>query len=273
MALGGGKNETVAPSQWIMVEEIESGKTVGYNSDPTMIYDNKSLYVYWRENNTERVKSNGNIRATYCKVYTEDAVENVDDPILIEQSKYSDKEMCPTFFIDNGNFCCYGVDYRFAVERWKNKHFLNKILRVAGKLGIYSQSKSNGIALWQGKSFESPFNYIESIPIQNANRLHKPWHMDFFTFEEKMYAIILTNESLGDICLAESVDGRYFRMFKKPLLTNKTLKCIEVYKPTALVVDGIFYLYYTQRNSVNPSLNKLYLVSCPFSELIKQIES
>ena len=100
----GGKNGTIAPSQWIMVEEIESGKETGYNSDPTMIYHNKNLYIYWRENFTERTTAAGNIRATYCKVFTEEDSKDVAEPILTEQSKFCDREMCPTFFIGNGNF-------------------------------------------------------------------------------------------------------------------------------------------------------------------------
>ncbi len=116
----GGKNGTIAPSQWIMVEEIESGKETGYNSDPTMIYHNKNLYIYWRENFTERTTAAGNIRATYCKVFTEEDSKDVDEPILTEQSIFCDREMFPTFFIGNGNFYCYGVDYRFIVEKWQH---------------------------------------------------------------------------------------------------------------------------------------------------------
>lgn len=269
--VGMGQNETLAPLQWVMVEEVESGKDVGYNSDPTIIYYNRSLYIYWRENNTERTTSAGNIRATYCKVYKEDTVKGVTEPILIEKTKDSDKEMCPTFFANKDIFYCYGVDYLFNIGKWRNKQILNKIVWITGKLGIYSQAKSNGIALWKGDSLEKPFKYIETTQILNVNRLYKPWHMDFFSFEEKMYAVILTNENLGDICLAERVDGDCFRMFKHPLLTNKSVGCIELYKPTALVVQGVFYLYYTARNLDDPSLNKLYLVSCPFVELINKL--
>lgn len=266
------RSVTVAPKKWVMVEEIEKGKDVGYNSDPTMIFYDKSLYVYWRENFTERTTSSGNMRATFCKVYTEKGTVNVSEPILTELSRYEDKEMCPTFLIYNNNFYCYGVDYRFALERWSNSVFINKITTVLGKFGVYSQAKSKGIALWVGKTLKSKFDYLETYQIQNVNKLYKPWHMDLFTYKELVYAVILSNNSRGDICLAVSDDGREFRMFKKPLLTNKSLECIEIYKSSAVVVDEVFYLYYTVRNIVNPSLNKMYVTSCPFTQLINALE-
>lgn len=266
------RNGASAPQKWVMVEEIEEGKEVGYNSDPTMIYYDNSLYVYWRENFTERTTSIGNKRATFCKVYTEKGTESVSEPILTEPSQSSDKEMSPTFLAYNGNLYCYGVDYRFYSEKWPQRGFVKTILTIISKLGFYSQAKSNGIALWSGVTLKSKFDYLETNCIQNVNKLHKPWHMDFFTFEEKIYAVILSNNSRGDICLAVSNDGREFRMLKKPLLTNKTLGCIEIYKSTAIVVDKVFYLYYTVKNYDKPLLNQMYVTSCPFIDLKKALE-
>ena len=268
---GGGKNESEAPQNWVMVQEVEPGKATGYLSDPTLLYHDKKLYVYWRENFTDRTKATGNIRATFCKIYSETGVEQVAVPILTEPTKYSDKEMCPTFYVRDGEFLGYGVDYRFSVEKWANRRLLKRMLSVTGKLGIYSQSKSNGVALWTGDSLSGQFHYQKTYPFQNVNKLYKPWHMDLFEYGERMYAVVLTNESLGDICLAESTDGQNFKIFEKPLLTNKTLGCIETYKPTAQVVDGVFYLYYTVRNADNPSLNRLYQVSRPFKELLDEL--
>lgn len=265
--------ETTAPRKWIMAEEVEIGKEVGYNSDPTMIYHDKSLYIYWRENFTTRTISNGDKRATFCKVYKEDRIENVIEPILSEKTVFSDKEMCPTFLTYNNIFYAYGVDYRFFSVKLSKNRLVNKILSFTGKLNIYSQAKSNGIALWTGDTLTSEFHYIGTFPIMNINKLHKPWHMDFFECEDKIYAVILTNAGRGDLCLAESSDGRNFRMFNKPLLTNKTLGCIEIYKSTAVVVDNTFYLYYTVRNVDHPKLNQLYISSIPFVELKKELES
>lgn len=264
--------KAVAPRKWVMVAEIENEKSIGYNSDPTLFYCDKRLYIYWRENFTERTTSTGNMRATFCKVFTENGIENIAEPILTEPSRFSDKEMCPTFLSYNNKYYCYSVDYRFAIEKWANSGILKGLSTVMSKLCVYSQAKSNGIALWTGNTLNSKFEYLETCRIQNVNKLHKPWHMDLFTYNNQIYAVILSNNSLGDICLAVSNDGREFRMFKNPLLTNKSLECIEIYKPSAVVVDDVFYLYYTIRTIDNPSLNKLYVTSCPFGQLIKALE-
>ena len=80
--------------------------------------------------------------------------------------------------------------------------------------------------------------------------------MDLFKGNDKLYAIVQSNQCNADICLAESFDGVHFRMHTRPLITSKTCG-----KPTSGVVDGNFFLYYTAQDVDNRALNKMYLTT------------
>ena len=60
-----------------------------------------------------------------------------------------------------------------------------------------------------------------------------------------LFAVVLTNKKHGDICLARSDDGRHFHLYKKPLITDGSFGMNGLYKPSAVVVNGIFMLFYT----------------------------
>ena len=45
-----------------------------------------------------------------------------------------------------------------------------------------------------------------------------------------------------------------------------------MYKPTAGVVDSRFFLYYTAQDVDDRALNKLYLITMDFNELLKKLQ-
>ena len=55
-------------------------------------------------------------------------------------------------------------------------------------------------------------------------------------------------------------------------MTNETCGKIGIYKPTAGVVDGLFYLYYTAQNLDNRSLNRMYLTTMDFKTLLQKLQ-
>ena len=55
-------------------------------------------------------------------------------------------------------------------------------------------------------------------------------------------------------------------------MTNETSGKVGIYKPTAGVVDGRFFLYYTAQDVDNRTLNKLYLITMDFNELLKKLQ-
>ena len=96
--------------------------------------------------------------------------------------------------------------------------------------------------------------------------------MDFFDYDRKRYAVVQSNMCNADIVLAWSDDNRHFSFYPKPLITNKSIGRLGIYKPCAFVLNGNFYLFYTAQDKDNRALNKLYMTQMDFDELISKIK-
>ena len=139
-------------------------------------------------------------------------------------------------------------------------------------LGVYSQQKSYGIAIWKGnKDATASYHYEQTLQFANKNKLWRPWHMDFFDYKGRRYAIVQTNQCNADIALAYSDDLYHFTFCNKPLITNNSIDKIGLYKPTGLVLNDVFYLFYTAQDKNNRALNKLYLTEMSFPKLLELI--
>lgn len=269
------------PTEWKVYGLVNEKPEDGYNSDPTLLFKDGQLYVFWRENYEHSNKPHKFIRATYAVKVNKGSFEKVGKEILFTEDKEIDAETCPTFMLnEDGSVTAYAMHLKFHSERirdmrnsWMKKIVL-KITGLTDLLGIYSQQKHYGIAIWQQEDdLTYPFVYTKTTIIVDCNRLYRPWHMDLFDWKGKRYAIIQTNQMNADLCLAVSDDMECFKMYKKPLITNATIGKLGIYKPCAgITPNGEFYLYYTAQDPDNRKLNKLYLTTMSFDELLCKIK-
>lgn len=267
------------PKEWKVYCLVNDKPVDGYNSDPTLLFVDGQLYVYWRENIVQNKDKYDYWRATFCARVINGSVEKCSDvPVVQTNDDEIDAETCPTFMKNpDGLFVCYAMHLQFHskyVKRLKRswRGVVEKVLLVSDLLGFYSQQKHFGIAIWKGTNPNKSFAYKKTVKFKNCNKLYRPWHMDFFDYNEKRYAIVQTNMSNADLCLAKSDDGENFTFFKRPLITNKTIDKVGIYKPCAGVTPlGKFYLYYTAQDKNNRSLNTLYLTEIPFDKLLLKI--
>lgn len=265
-------NEPVPPTDWKVYCEVKGKPKKGYNSDPVLLYTNNQLYVFWREYGTEAVDSSGHQVATFGAKVKNGGIVDEFGPVVWSDDMEIDKEVSPTFIQKNDGYLCLAMHVKFHSKWIKRQHpvlkiLLTKLLAVTDLLGIGSQQKSYGIAIWSSDSIEKPFKYVDTVKFQNCNALYRPWHMDFFEYQDNLYAIVQTNQSNADLCLAYSEDFENFIFFNKPLITNATIGKLGIYKPTAGVIGDIFYFYYTAQDPDNRALNKLYLVKNKVSAL------
>lgn len=152
------------------------------------------------------------------------------------------------------------------------KWFVNSAALALDLLGVWSQQKAHGVAEWSCDKVDGSYRYDCTVRFENKNALYRPWHIDFFEWGKKLYAIVQSNQCNADICLAESDDRVHFRFFNKPLMTNETCGKVGIYKPTGGVVNGKFFLYYTAQEEENRALDKLYVTTMDMDELLKMIE-
>lgn len=274
-----GENETAEPpTHWIVAYQVQDQPAKGYNSDPTLFYDEGKLYVMWRENLTDRCEKAGFSRATFGADVLSDGIGEVFGPLVGTSDDEVDVETSPAFIKEeDGTYRCLATHITFHSKAIKSlpapiKRIISPILLTIDLLGIWSQQKAHGLAQWSSNQVDGGYHWDKTVKFQNQNALYRPWHIDFFEWNKRLYAIIQSNQCNADICLAESTDKIHFRMFRKPLMTNETCGKIGIYKPTAGEVDGLFFLYYTAQDIDNRSLNRMYLTTMDFNTLLKKLQ-
>ena len=270
------------PTEWKYYCSIVDMPEIGYNSDPTMLFCNRQLYIYWRENKTPKAKAHGYSRLTVgCRVCKKQ-ITLLSEHQLMETSLFFDKEVCPTFLERNGTFHAYSIhvdwDPKFVFQIpsfLASKLYKYKIIYLIDALGWCDMNKCHGVAIWNSDSLEKTFHYLRTVQFENASKLYQPWHMDIFQSNEQdddaLYAVVQTRQRLARICLAKSVDGETFRFYDKPLMTSKTAEMTGLYKPTALLVGNKFYLFYTVRDNKDCNLHRLFVTSLDWKALLDKM--
>lgn len=280
-----------APTTWHYYCTIKERPISGYNSDPTLHYEDNRLFVFWRECNTPSTKSLGCKYATWGCFVKNKIVTYLPTAYLVEDNNnYKangdfDRELSPTMIYKDGSYYAYAIHATITpkfifhlpniITSFIYHHNLFAIIKA---LGIYNEKKSHGIAIWKGSNIEAGnFKYKKTTNFKLSNRLYQPWHMDLFktqtTIDSPLYAVVQTNVEFADICLAHCENGEDFSFYSKPLLTSDSIGMSGLYKPTALVVNNIFYLYYTVRDKKDNCLNKLFLTSMSWQELLEKLKS
>lgn len=269
------------PTTWKFYCIIKDKPEKGYNSDPTLIFCNHKLYVFWREVETTRVQNLGYKKATFGCYVKNKEVTYFDEPTLGDLEKQTDHEICPNFWEEKGIVRGFAIHY-LPNPKWiysfpeKLMWYLYRfrIVEYAYYLIGSNKKKTYGVALWEGDTIEKPFQYVKTIPFKGVSRLYRPWHMDLFEAENEegetsLFAVVQTDDKFADICLAQ-LKGAHFQFYPKPLVTNKSIGMIGIYKPCAVMLNDTFYLYYTARDDSDASLNRMFVTSMPWKEMLKR---
>lgn len=270
-------NDPEPPTEWKVYCEVKGKPEKGYNSDPVLLYTKDQLYVFWREYGTEAVDASGHQVATFGAKVKGGGVVDEFGPVVWSNDMEIDNEVSPTFIQKGDEYLCLAMHLQFH-SKWINrqhpalKSLLTRILAVSDLLGLGGQQKSFGISRWMSSDIDKPFLYLDTIPFEKRNALYRPWHMDFFEYKDRLYAIVQTNQCNADLCLAYSDDYKHFTFLKKPLITNETIGKLGIYKPTAGVIGDKFFLYYTAQDADNRALNKMYVTEMDFEQLCSLIQ-
>jgi hypothetical protein len=203
---------------------------------------------------------------------------------MTEGNPSDDKEVSPTIIFSKGAFRAYAMHLytpnpkfvNYLPSKISSFIFRHHLLAIAEGFGFYDSAKSRGVAIWEELSLDKSFHYNKTVQFQNVSKLYQPWHMDIFEGsmegKEMLFAIIQSSIKFADICLAWSEDGEVFHFFNRPLLTSRDIKMSGIYKPTALIVGDVFYLYYTARDNTDRHLNRLFVTSMKWSDLLHKLK-
>lgn len=248
---GDSRNDDLPPLTWTSAGVIEDTPGLGYNSDPDIFFDGTGLWVFWRENWTLDCISNGVSRGVFGKYTT--------DGITFSKKKYfageprgdEDSEMCPIVVNFDGRIKLYGVHHQFTPNR-----------------------SPLGISIWDIADNDLINNTFtkEKDVLPTYKKGFDFWHFDVFKYEDKYYSVV-TPESGTEILLGKSDDGENFKFWKTPLLSNNVTGRRYFYKPSAMIHNGIFYLW----NPIaevkgSPITSRVWMSEIEFDELIQIME-
>lgn len=243
----------------------------GYNADPDVVYADSNLYV-------------------------------INRPYLRPDSVWVNIQKCQ---IDSGLFNFnnpknlynnHQNPYNFGFpSSYKTTLISPSIIKYKDNYRIYHLATNSyndntdckGVVVMVSESIdgEKSYRYYKTGTISSFHA--KPWHIDVFKFQDKLYAIICayihedpfwghipfiarftSHERKCYQYLAESEDGINFKVYDKPLTT------INSYRSSAFVRDdGLFVLYistlgYRPKGNISEDGRNIMMASMPFEQVL-----
>lgn len=248
---GDSRTGGLPPLVWHGGVVVERTPATGYNSDGCIYFDGSKLWVFWREVDTPSSSPLGAFVTFGC--YTTDgitfspkkafAISGWDKP-----NSTGDDEMCPIFMDVKGSLKMFASYYEYGPD--KGNH---------------------GLAIW-----DIPNNDLENEVFTRTKigeTLYRNtfdlWHMDLFKHDNKYYCVA-SPESGNEILLGVSSDGANFKFWTTPLLSKANAEINYLYKPSALVHQGVFYLWHPNRVE---GQNKIYMTKGNFKNILTKLEA
>jgi len=248
------------PLNWEFKSLICDTPIKGFNSDPSLFYEENKLWIFWRECLTplcEKLK----VSMATVGYSTVDGVNFSELKVyLTQKGKNYDMEQCPILIKRKNKYLFYAAYYQYEPVR-----------------------KNLGLAIWEGNSLDKPdFSIKKTIPFESiltcdkfkqlriSNHFifipkplkHDLWHFDLFEYKNKLYMFSVA-EWGDNIMLSISDDYENFKTIAKPLVNTHYSEQYTgyrqyYYKPTGYIDNDILYLYYTSVGKDNTQNNELY---------------
>ena len=221
-----GKNESDSepPTEWEFVKEVCGTHPKGFNSDPNLYYDGESLWVIWREWETENLPDGVPLVCIRCS-RTKDGVnftphETIAINEFHEYSMQGDTAMCPIVF-----------KYKNSLAMYASRYSYEPFLRPIGTSRYLLKNncfKFDGFHHKDDSSFDL-------------------WHFDLLEYNGYLYQLI-TGQFGNAIYVGRSLDGKVFQYSKRPLYSYPWfIKKNFFYKPTAQVVGKKIFVFFPRK--------------------------
>lgn len=223
-----------------------------YNSDPNLFWDGKGLWVFWRESYSSHCAANKMIRSIFG-IYSTDGISFSKKKFFAgEPSDKEDSEMCPTVIEVDGKIRLYGVKHQFIAPRapW-------------------------GLTIWEIEN-----NDLENHPFVKTKDVQPTykkgfdlWHTDFFKYNGLVYCVA-TPEAANEVLFGVSRDGEHFTFWDKPLISTENTGKTYLYKASAMVHDGVFYLWTPVAElGISPRTSRIWMSEIKFDFLLQELNT
>lgn len=255
------RSNNLPPLEWVPVAIVEDTHKSGYNSDPLLYFEDGRLWVLWREVETPDLKGIS-ASGTFGR-YTTDGKTFSEKKLFLPNTRspkrlMEDNEMCPIILDVDGVPVLYAVDHDYIPPMRSNGLSISKLV--------------NGNSLLDGN-----FQYETTVdPLVSAGNMSKKlrlWHFDMFSYEG-VYYCTATTFMTKEVYLGRSYDGVNFSFWAMPLISRKISRAGYIYKTSAMVKDGVFYLWHSanEDNGKYYRTTRIWMDEIPWDELMETLE-
>lgn len=214
------------PTEWEYVTEVCGRHDEGFNSDPNLYYDGESLWIVWREWETENLPAGVPIVCTmYSK--TKDGVNFTPHEVIAhnefkEYSMQGDTSMCQIVFKFRNELCMYASCYAYEPH----------LQPIGTSRYLYSASEKRFVL--------DGLHHYENTPFDL-------WHFDLFEYGGFLYQIV-TGQFGNAIYIGRSEDGKVYKYSQRPLYAYPWfLKKNFFYKPSAQIIGNKLYVFFPRK--------------------------
>ena len=240
------------PRRWHFVAVVQPSHSKGYNADCNLYFDGQLLWILWKEtvtsNTTPESGFNCVMGRSFDGVSFGPVKKFMDNP---DTTAY--RMTAPVVVMDEGKVKCLATFYE---------------KRVADAFQPHGKS---GLAVWTldgGEMADGCFVWERDVAQQYPDWFDL-WHLDYFTYRERYYCVA-TNERATTILMGRSQDGESYDFSPLPLLSKSGNLYVGMYKASAVVRDGVFYLFFPRKNLTGRK-SHIYCASMKIDDLLGKL--
>ena len=237
----GEGNGPVPPERWCFCAIVQGPHARGYNADGNLYFDGSRLWVFWKETDTENTLAESGGHCMMGRPF--------DGRSFGPVKKFMDNPDTSAIRIIAPCVIAVGGQVKCLATRFERRE--EDALLPHGR---------SGLSLWclEGTLETGRFVFEQDLEPEYPAAFDF-WHADFFEAEGSFYSVV-TPENAASVLLGVSGDGINYRFCPVPLLSSAGNLYLGMYKASAVVADGRFYLIFPRR-TLDGRKSRLYCSS------------
>ena len=250
----GDENSNYPPNKWHFVAVVQKSHKTGYNADGNLYFDGNKLWIFWKEKDTPNSVNSPTGNCVMGVSYDGNSFSN------------------PKMFLDNND----SIDTRITapcvmVINDTIKCLTTAITDIENRTSIRNHGNTQ-IAVWALSGSDlcnEVFKFQYDVkPVYPAD--FDFWHADYFKYKGLYYCVV-SNQAANKILLGKSINGIDYSFYEKPLLSTDGNLYTYMYKPSAVVVNEEFYLFYP-RKLLKTNHVGIYMSHMKFEDVLQTVE-
>lgn len=239
------------PRSWHFVGVVQPSYEKGYNADCNLFFDGQLLWILWKETGTPHTTPESGFDCVMGRSFDGHSWGPVKK--FLDNPDTSANRMTAPAVVGGESVKCLATCYEKRVDNYDQPHGKSglSVWMLAGK-GL-----ADGHFVWQR---DVPQHYPDWFDL---------WHTDYFSYKGVHYCVA-TTERATLMLLGRSEDGESYTFSPLPLLSKTGNLYVGMYKASAVVNDGIFYLFFPGK-SLSGRKSRIYCASMQMDELVRRL--